>query len=148
MPVCQAESGSCGNEVMSPVSSWFCLVVGGLASEVRGGQNQFKLFEDSAKHSELLIPNLTFYCSGVQYFWDLVVAVEEFISLYSWVKKMFWCDTLTWMQLCISPQLLGFTACCEAKPWACTVCCPAVTWNVPLLCQSGSLLPPGMTQQS
>lgn len=47
-----------------------------------------------------------------------------------------------------SPQLLGFTACCERKPWACTVCCTAVTWNVPLLCQSGSLLQPGMTQQS
>lgn len=29
-------------EVMSPVSSWFCLVVGGLASEVGGGQKQFE----------------------------------------------------------------------------------------------------------
>lgn len=35
-------------------------MVEGLASEVRGGQKQFKLLEDSAKHSELLIPNLIF----------------------------------------------------------------------------------------
>lgn len=47
-----------------------------------------------------------------------------------------------------SPQLLGFTACCEAKPQAGTVCCTAMAWNVPLLCQSGSLLWPAMTQQS
>lgn len=127
MPICQAESGSCGNEVMSPVSSWFCLVVEGLASEVRGGQKQFKLFEDSAKHSELLIPDLIFYCSGVQSFWDLVVAAEEFISLYSWVKKKCFGGGLTWMQLCIrvlscwGSQLAvkrnhGHAA-CAAQPW-------------------------------
>lgn len=149
MPVCQAESGSCGNEVMSRVLSWFCLVVEGLASEVRGGQKQFRLFKDSEKHSEILIPNLIFYCSDVWSFWDLVVSIEEFISLYSWVKKMF-----QWWYLNLdaavyqSPQLLWFTACCEAKSWACTVCCTAMTWNVLLLCQSGSLLQPGVTQQS
>lgn len=131
MPVCQAESGSCGNEVMSPVLSWFCLVVEELASEVRGGQKQFRLFKDSEKHSEILIPNLIFYCSDVWSFWDLVVAIEEFISLYSWVKKMF-----QWWYLNLdaavyqSPQLLWFTACCEAKSWAYTVwhgmfCCSA-----------------------
>ena len=42
MPICQAESGSCDNEVMSPVLPWFCLVVEGLASEVGGGQKQFE----------------------------------------------------------------------------------------------------------
>ena len=42
MPICRAESGSCDNEVMSPVLPWFCLVVEGLASEIGGGQKQFE----------------------------------------------------------------------------------------------------------
>lgn len=42
MPICQAESVSCNYEVMSPVLSWFCLGVGGLASEVGGGAKQFE----------------------------------------------------------------------------------------------------------
>ena len=93
------------------------------------------VWKDSEKCSGLLIPSLLFYCSDAWSVWDLVAAIEEFISLCSRGEKCFSGDILTWLQLrirvlscCGSQPAMKRNrghAPCAAEPWGGRYCCSA-----------------------